>query len=248
MDNTTVDKYKLMATLVRSFFEGFSAGIIDSHITDPKEKFKPQTVKKVMLEHYEKVADVFHDTIFYPIAAINFSYDEMVKMVTEAKEQKLSMIQLVEKVCASKGLHQAMVTEYKRNFELLLSGRHAPVPEHFKNYTRNPGEADTVDTDKAIRLTVRTVMLAYARGIRHSGTGKASLHQATLFRLLLDSMTTLLCDGPLSTQDANGGLGGLFAKACHTEHNLDVMTDEMDRTYSELVKNEGIVSRDDKAN
>lgn len=244
-----IDKYKLMATLVRGFFGGYASGIIDCHVTDPKEKFMPQTIKKVMLEHYETIADMFHNTLFFSIAVMNFDYEDVHKIVVEASGKGTTMIDLVKIVCATEGLHQAMVAEYKRNFELLLGGHYASVPEHFKSYTRNDGEPDWIDTDKAIRIAVRTVMTAYARGIRNGGTGKASLHQPTLFRLLLDAMTTLLCDSPLSGRDADrGGLNGLFMKACHSKHNIDVMTDEMELTYNELVETEGIIANDDRAN
>lgn len=243
------DKYKLMATLVRGFFGGYSSGIIDCHVTDPKEKFRPQTIKKVMLEHYGTIADMFHHTVFYPIAVMNFNYEDVRAIVIEAKKNETDMMDLVKTVCATEELHQAMIAEYKRNFELLLGGHYASVPEHFKAYTHNSGTPDLVDADKAIQLAVRTVMTAYARGIRNGGTGKASLHQPTLFRLVLDAMTTLLCDGPLSGRDADkGGLGGLFLKACQTQHNLDIMTEEMSQTYNELVKTEGIIAHDDRAN
>ncbi len=243
------DKYKLMATLVRGFFGGYASGVIDCHVSDSHEKFRPQTVKKVMLEHYGKIADIFHDTVFYPIAVMNFSYEDVEKIIRQADPKQTDMMALMKTVCATDELHEAMIAEYKRNFSLLLGGHYASVPEHFKTYTRNTGAPDQVDTEKAIRLTVRTVMTAYARGIRNGGTGKASLHQPTLFRLLLDAMTTLLCDGPLSRQDADrGGLGGLFLKACQTESNLNIMTDEMEHTYNSLVENEGIIAHDDRAN
>ena len=93
-------------------------------------------------------------------------------------------------------------------------------------------------------------MLAYARGIRQAGTGKASLHQATVFRLLLEAMTVLLHDRQMSLTgiDETDGLDAIFVKACRSEHNFHVLTREMDRTYGELVESEGIISQDDKAN
>ena len=44
-----IDKYKVQAALVRSFFDAFSHGVIDSQVEDPKEKTTPQSVKKLML-------------------------------------------------------------------------------------------------------------------------------------------------------------------------------------------------------
>lgn len=245
-----IDKYKLLATLVRGFFEAFTSGIIDCHVTDPREKYRPQTIKRVMLEHYGKVADVFHDTLFYPIAAINFDYDEVEAIVRAASDNHSTMYDIVKKVCADEQFYHAMIEEYKRNFGLLLTGHYSSVADHMRNYTHGDACTGTVDSDKAISLVTRTVMTAYAKGILQGGTGKTSLHQPTLLRLLLDSMTTLLHDRPLSMADGsnNNGVGGLFAKACRSAHNVDVMTDEMERTYDELVREEGIKAQDDKAN
>ena len=48
-----IDKYKVVAALVRSFFEAFSSGIVDCHIKTEADRFRPLSVKKAMLNHYE---------------------------------------------------------------------------------------------------------------------------------------------------------------------------------------------------
>ena len=245
-----IDKYKLMSTLIRSFFESYTSGIIDCHVKNPQEKFNPQTIKKIMLEHYEQIAPTFHEILLYPVAAMNFSFEEIEEILTSAQAKDIQdMTGLFRRLCVSEELHNALVAEYRRNFGLLLNGRFASIPEHLKSYTQGTAPAGGVETEHAIRLAVRTVMKSYARGIRHAGTGKSSLHQASVFRLLLDAMTTLLCDRPLSQADADkGGLNALFMKACRSQPNIDVMTDEMEIAYNQLVQNEGIISHDDKAN
>ena len=72
-----IDKFKVVAALVRSFFSAFPAGITDCLIKDPAEKFRPRSVKKAMLNHYEAVGDAFNDIIFYPLARINYSIEEI---------------------------------------------------------------------------------------------------------------------------------------------------------------------------
>ena len=63
------------------------------------------------------------------------------------------------------------------------------------------------------------------------------LRGATLFRLMLDAMNILLLDEAVDFADAEAAdLASLFLKVCQTQHNFTVMTDEMDRTYSELMK------------
>ena len=51
------------------------------------------------------------------------------------------------------------------------------------------------------------------------------------------TMNILLLDEAVDFADAEAAdLASLFLKVCQTQHNFTVMTDEMDRTYSELMK------------
>ena len=185
--------YKVVAALVRSFFEAFSSGIVDCHIKTEADRFRPLSVKKAMLNHYEAVGEVFNDTLFYPLSCINYTMDEIEGELRKADMRHATMTDLVKLACRSDAVYAAMVAEY---------------------------------------------------------TGKASLHQATVFRLLLEAMTVLLHDRQMSLTgiDETDGLDAIFVKACRSEHNFHVLTREMDRTYGELVESEGIISQDDKAN
>ena len=58
---------------------------------------------------------------------------------------------------------------------------------------------------------------------------------------MLDAMNVLLNDEAVSMDDADAAdLGSLFLKVCHTQQMFTAMTDEMDRTYDELVRREGV--------
>lgn len=246
----SIDKYRLLATLVRGVFAAYPAGIIDCHVSNPREKFQPQTVKRLMLDHYADVNEVFNSAMLVPLAVINFDYDEAMRIIRNAYERQQTVIDLFKTICVDDEFYKAFKAEYKRNFTLLLEGRYSSVCDHLKEYTRCKGKAVAVDGDKAIRLVVSTVMAAYADGICAGGTGKASLHQPTLYRLMADSMMALLHDKPLSLSqsDMRCGLGGMLLKACRTPHNLEVLMAEMDITYAELVKHCGIIANDDTAN
>ena len=152
------------------------------------------------------------------------------------------MMALVRTACASDLLYESMVAEYKRNFSSLLGGRCATVADHLNSYTRQPDEEQAVvESDRAIELVVRVVMYAYARGLRQSAkAGKQSLNQSTLFRLLLDAMNVLLLDEAVDFSDCSEDLAQMFNRVCLNEHNFTIMTSEMDRTYDELVRKEGI--------
>lgn len=263
-----IDKYKVQAALVRSFFDAFSHGVIESQVEDPKEKTTPQSVKKLMLEHYEHIAPAFFDTMFFPLAAMNYKYEDIAALAREAQQRGDDMMALVRTACGNEAYYNAMVEEYKRNFSMLLAGRYLSNADHLEGYMRK-AEAETeasVDSDRAIELTVRVVMFAYVRGLRQTGDSARfdrsvhlgqvhplgedarsdrsvhlgqvhPLRGATLFRLMLDAMNILLLDEAVDFADAEAAdLASLFLKVCQTQHNFTVMTDEMDRTYSELMK------------
>ena len=263
-----IDKYKVQAALVRSFFDAFSHGVIESQVEDPKEKTTPQSVKKLMLEHYEHIAPAFFDTMFFPLAAMNYKYEDIAALAREAQQRGDDMMALVRTACGDEAYYNAMVEEYKRNFSMLLAGRYLSNADHLEGYVRKAEDETeaSVDSDRAIELTVRVVMFAYVRGLRQTGESARSdqsvhlrqvhplgedarsdrlvhlrqvhpLRGATLFRLMLDAMNILLLDEAVDFADAEAAdLASLFLKVCQTQHNFTVMTDEMDRTYSELMK------------
>lgn len=234
-----IDKYKVQAALVRSFFDAFSHGVIESQVEDPKEKTTPQSVKKLMLEHYEHIAPAFFDTMFFPLAAMNYKYEDIAALAREAQQRGDDMMALVRTACGDEAYYNAMVEEYKRNFSMLLAGRYLSNADHLEGYVRKAEEETeaSVDSDRAIELTVRVVMFAYVRGLRQTKKEGKQPNQATLFRLMLDAMNVLLLDEAVDFADAEAAdLASLFLKVCQTQHNFTVMTDEMDRTYSELMK------------
>ena len=235
---------------MRSFFDAFSHGVIESQVEAPKEKTTPQSVKKLMLEHYEHIAPAFFDTMFFPLAAMNYKYEDIAALAREAQQRGDDMMALVRTACGDEAYYNAMVEEYKRNFSMLLAGRYLSNADHLEGYVRKAEDETeaSVDSDRAIELTVRVVMFAYVRGLRQTGEDARSdrsvhlgqvhpLRGATLFRLMLDAMNILLLDEAVDFADAEAAdLASLFLKVCQTQHNFTVMTDEMDRTYSELMK------------
>lgn len=224
---------------MRSFFDAFSHGVIESQVEDPKEKTTPQSVKKLMLEHYEHIAPAFFDTMFFPLAAMNYKYEDIAALAREAQQRGDDMMALVRTACGDEAYYNAMVEEYKRNFSMLLAGRYLSNADHLEGYVRKAEDETeaSVDSDRAIELTVRVVMFAYVRGLRQTKKDGMQPNQATLFRLMLDAMNILLLDEAVDFADEEAAdLASLFLKVCQTQHNFTVMTDEMDRTYSELME------------
>lgn len=245
----TIGRYKLLATMVRAFFESFSSAIVDCHVPEPHGKYSPQMVKKLMLEHYEHISEAFHDVILTPLAVISHSYDEVMEIVHNTNIEGMTMFELVRDVCADSQLYDAMVAEYRRNFSCLLAGRHESAANWQQSYTRCEGEEVEIDIEIGIRLVVRITMEAYAKGLHQAATGKTSIRQVSLFRLLLDVMSVLLHDEPVQFgADEQDNLGAMFLKVCRSEDNFHIMTDEMDNAYTELLNREQLTASDDTAN
>lgn len=228
------DKQKLTAALIRSFFRSFTAGILDTLPMDKKEKQDPKSLKHAMLNHYEQIAPQFLDAMFYPLAVMNFEYDEVAGIVAKAQEKHLSMMDLLRKVCATESAYNFVVDEYKQNFSYLLNGRHPALDVFFSaQASPNDQNKEYVETDKAIRLCVRMVMKGYAAGLKQDEEKAGMFRNATLFALMLDAMNALLCDVPARFSDEDD-LSTMFMKVCQSQHNFDVMTAEMDSSYEEL--------------
>lgn len=229
-----INKHKVLATWVRAFFDAFSSGIIDNSQLPAEERRQPKNVKQSMLDHYERIAPAFFDAMFFPLAAMNFSYEEIERVVREAQQHGEDMQSLVHRACASDAFYEAMAAEYKRNFSSLLGGSCPSVADHFASYVRGEG-GEGFDSDRAIELTVRVVMHAYVGGLRQSGCDAPRFRQATLYRLLLDAMNVLLGDVPADYSQCGENLTAMFVRACQSEHNFSVMTAEMDCTHGEIM-------------
>ena len=238
----TISKHKAVAVMVRSFFDGFAAGVVGgtTSVRAPRE------MKRLMIDHYEHIAPVFLDTIFYPLAAVNFDYQGIERVVLQARERGLDMMGLVREVCADDGLYEALSAEYRRNFSSLLAGSVLTNANALGGYAR-PDESDAeggVDERRAVELTVRVVMYAYARGLKQGAPQGQTpgMDQSVLLRLMLDAMNILLGDESIDINDGQTepDLGQMFMRVCRTKDNFKAMTDEMDRTADEIVAREGV--------
>lgn len=243
----TVDKFQLTAALVKSFFDGYASGIIDCHVSDAREKHQPQVVKRVMLEHYEHIFPAFHELIVMSLAVMNFTYEEANAFFVEQQKKKPTMEELLQRVCASDELYQALVEEYKRNFSELLAGRRASVAQFLRSYTHGENP-EPVDCDKAIELVTRMAMRAYAMGIRAAKTGKVTLHQPTIYRLLAEGMWTLQLARDLPPHIKAYSFSELMLRICGSTHNFNVLNETMNQVYAELVEQDGIIAADDQSN
>lgn len=159
-----ISKDIVLAAVVRSFFKYFVTGIIESqHGTDIQNGFEPINVKKTMLNHYEHISRYFNRKAFFALMRLNFATEEMEQQLREFMKPGTSDMELVRFACRTEDFYQAMVNEYKRNFELLLCGRLEQQDEHDANYTRLP-EGGTIDAEMAEKIIGEIAAHAYSHG------------------------------------------------------------------------------------
>ena len=92
---------------------------------------------------------------------------------------------------------------------------------------------DTVPVSLAIRSVVRVQMQAYVTGVTSAQASTNDLRQATIYRLMLSGMESLLHDSPILLEEEN--LEMMFRKASLNSENFERLMDEMTMAYTELV-------------
>lgn len=237
MDTTgQIDRYKIMAALERIFFEAYINGMNDGMATDgTRQDLTPKTIKQLAAAHYEQMVSEFHDTLFFPIARLNYTFEEIERRVREIAAEKATMVRLMQMACRTEEMFETMKTEYIRNVTDMLEGHFANAGEHLGRYTRGDGSA-TNDTVTAIQTLTAATVKAYALGVRAAGKGNG-LNQTTLVSMLINAMTILLHDRPIDTAllDAAADINGQLLTVCRSEENMQAMMDSYQAAMSEII-------------
>jgi len=143
---------------------------------------------------------------------------------------------LMRIACGSDDLFVAMMTEYKRNFGLLLGGTVSLCQQHVKTYTRGSGEL-TVGGQTAVRLLARTLVKAYTAGLSCTAKGVDGYNQATVLRMMVENASILMNEKPVDTSCQT--LEALLHSACGGEANAHVALNEMESLCSEFAMHQG---------
>lgn len=153
-----------IAALVRAFFKYYVTGVLEAHDDiDPQERFEPKSIKRIMLNHYERISKAFNQEAFYAISRMNYEADEAERLLKDFIKPATTDIDLVRFACRTNDIFDLMVEEYRRNFLNLLAGRIETEDEHVKSYTRRP-EIGEMDIDSAENIINRMAAKAYELG------------------------------------------------------------------------------------
>lgn len=169
-EKSMIRKDKVLAAMVRTFFKYFALGIIEGKAaTGGMELYEPRNVKQALLEHYADVSVVFNTEAFYAIMRMNYAEEELdSQLAAFAAKGDTSPMSLVRFACRSEEFFSCMVSEYKRNFELLLRGQLPTPATAGDGYAQCPS-LGSIDAGLAESIINRIANQAYSEAKKLAG-------------------------------------------------------------------------------
>ena len=230
---TDINRSRVATAMVRGYFHSFFSGQIDA-LSPDKKKLEPQEYKQLLVNSFDNLSSHFVSVLFPVLIRLN--YDDFDQVTTDMKRRHFSSSTssklLLRYACGAKALYDLVTAEYQKNVYALLEG-HLLTKEEFFSSCPTLQADDTVPVSLAIRSIVRVQMQAYATGVTIAQSSTKNLRQATIYRLMLSGMESLLHDSPISFEEENLEL--MFRKVSLNSDNFESLMDEMTQAYTELV-------------
>lgn len=229
-----ISSQRVVIVLVRSFFDAFSEGVIEScKLEISSEKYSPHDIKAMMLDHYGSINSYFFDVMFYIISRISHDSMDGIRHRLDAvfANEQPTVPELMRVACGTEELYLTMVNEYKYCFSLLLAGERSSLSEHLVSVH----DDNNISTSEslAIQLIVRTVVKAYLSGLSVSKCGKTGFRHATVFRILACNINCLVNEkSHYMTCDT---LEEMLRMACGSDANMTVAVNELNSMYTDIV-------------
>lgn len=162
-----IEKDKVLAAVVRTFFKYFTLGIIEAYADDPNDMsvYEPKSVKQFVVKHFEKYSQTFNEEAFYAFSRMNYLEEEVEEELQKfiSSDSQTSIMDLMRFACRTDEFYSTMVSEYKRNMELLLCGIFSVTPEQASQYTRC-NSIGNMPQDNAEAIINRIANKAYEKG------------------------------------------------------------------------------------
>ena len=233
------DKLNLLntqKTLIHAFFDGFMNGVTDANDLKPNER---QTLIKTLLNVYEKVSEHYAVVMLPILGVVHHETLEQLQCKLDAQSQQgdVDVAALFKVVCGEEGTYEAMVNDYKANFEVLLKGT-TLHPQHLTLADESPTSTYTkTNEEQNIRLLVRTILRAYRCGLQ-TKPSLQQFKQPTVIRMVLDNVD-LLVNGKYTiaqNMDKATDIHELFLAVVHTQERYNVVQDELQIEMERLIK------------
>lgn len=161
-----IEKDKVLAAVVRTFFKYFTLGTIEAYADDPNDMsvYEPKSVKQFVVKHFEKYSQTFNEEAFYAFSRMNYIEEEVEEKLKKFMSGgNVSAMELMRFACRDDEFYSTMVSEYKRNMELLLCGIFSATPEQASQYTRC-NSIGNMPQDNAEAIINRIANKAYEKG------------------------------------------------------------------------------------
>ena len=161
-----IEKDKVLAAVVRTFFKYFTLGIIEAYADAPNDMsvYEPKSVKQFVVKHFEKYSQTFNEEAFYAFSRMNYIEEEVEEELKKfMSDGNVSDMELMRFACRDDEFYSTMVSEYKRNMELLLCGIFSATPEQASQYTRC-NSIGNMPQDNAEAVINRIANKAYEKG------------------------------------------------------------------------------------
>ena len=223
-------------TLIHAFFDGFMNGVADANDLKPGEQ---QTLIKTLLNVYEKISEHYAVVMLPILGVVHHESLEQLQCKLDALRQQgdTDVTAFFKVVCGEEGTYEAMVDDYKVNFEALLKGT-TLHPQHLTLADESPTSTYTkTNEEQNIRLLVRTILRAYRCGLQ-TKSSLQQFKQATLIRMILDNVD-LLVNGKYTIthhMDKATDIHELFLAVVHTQERYNVVQNELQIEMERLIK------------
>ena len=223
-------------TLIHAFFDGFMNGVTDANDLKPGEQ---QTLIKTLLNVYEKVSEHYAVVMLPILGVVHHESLEQLQCKLDALRQQgdTDVTAFFKVVCGEEGTYEAMVDDYKANFEALLKGT-TLHPQHLTLADESPTSTYTkTNEEQNIRLLVRTILRAYRCGLQ-TKSSLQQFKQPTVIRMVLDNVD-LLVNGKYTiaqNMDKATDIHELFLAVVHTQERYNVVQDELQIEMERLIK------------
>ena len=162
-----IEKDKVLSAVVRTFFKYFTLGIIEGSAEDATDMsvYEPKSVKQFVVKHFEKYSATFNEEAFYAFSRMNYLEEEVEEELQRfvSANGSPSAMDLMRFACRTDEFYSTMVSEYKRNMELLLCGIFSATPELASQYMRCNSIGD-MPQDNAEAIINRIANKAYEKG------------------------------------------------------------------------------------
>ena len=223
-------------TLIHAFFDGFMNGVTDANDLKQDER---QTLIKTLLNVYEKISEHYAVVMLPILGVVHHETLEQLQCKLDALRQQgdTDVTAFFKVVCGEEGTYEAMVDDYKVNFEALLKGT-TLHPQHLTLADESPTSTYTkTNEEQNIRLLVRTILRAYRCGLQ-TKSSLQQFKQPTVIRMVLDNVD-LLVNGKYTiaqNMDKATDIHELFLAVVHTQERYNVVQDELQIEMERLIQ------------